>query len=97
MCLQYKSFENTVGQGEIARSEQFLLYPVFFTRLENFLPVSLNLKLLFANLLVSKSLKYCETRNFRRALIVVDFVGKAIHEFKFTTNVWPRSLICDYD
>ena len=24
MCLQYKSFENTVGKGEIARNEQFL-------------------------------------------------------------------------
>ena len=23
-CLQYKSFENTVGKGEIARHEQFL-------------------------------------------------------------------------
>ena len=23
MCLQYKSFENTVGNGEVARSEQF--------------------------------------------------------------------------
>ena len=27
MCLQYKSLENTVGKGEIARSEQFLLFP----------------------------------------------------------------------
>ena len=26
-CLQYKSFENTVGKGEIARNEQFLLFP----------------------------------------------------------------------
>ena len=26
MSLQYKSFENTVGKGEIARSEQFLLF-----------------------------------------------------------------------
>ena len=25
--LQYKSFENTVGKGEIARNEQFLLFP----------------------------------------------------------------------
>ena len=24
-CLQYKSFENTVGKGEIAFNEQFLL------------------------------------------------------------------------
>ena len=37
-CLQYKSFENTVGKGETAHNEQFLLFPVFLTHLENFLP-----------------------------------------------------------
>ena len=26
-CLQYKPFGNTVGKGEIARNEQFLLFP----------------------------------------------------------------------
>ena len=30
MCLQYKSFENTEGKGEIARTEQFLLFPQCF-------------------------------------------------------------------
>ena len=29
-CLQYKSFENTVCKGEIARNEQFLLCPQCF-------------------------------------------------------------------
>ena len=29
-CLQYKSFENTAGKGEIARNEQFLLLPQCF-------------------------------------------------------------------
>ena len=29
-CLLYKSFENTVGNGEIARNEQFLLFPQCF-------------------------------------------------------------------
>ena len=29
-CLQYKSFENTVGKGEIARNEQFLLFSQCF-------------------------------------------------------------------
>ena len=33
MCMQYKSFENTVGKGEIARNEQFLLFP------QSFLPI----------------------------------------------------------
>ena len=26
-CLQFKSFENTVGKGEIARNKQFLHFP----------------------------------------------------------------------
>ena len=30
MCLQYKSFENTAGKGEIAHNEQFLLLPQCF-------------------------------------------------------------------
>ena len=29
-CLHYKSLENTVGKGEIARKEQFLLFPQCF-------------------------------------------------------------------
>ena len=29
-CLQYKSFENTVGKGEITHNEQFLLFPQCF-------------------------------------------------------------------
>ena len=28
--LENKCFENTVGKGEIARNEQFLLFPQFF-------------------------------------------------------------------
>ena len=39
-CLQYKSFKNTVGKGEIAP------FPtVFSTRMENFLPFSSSSKL----------------------------------------------------
>ena len=30
MCLQNRTFENTVGKGEIARSEQFPLFPQYF-------------------------------------------------------------------
>ena len=30
MCLQYKSFENKVGNREIAHNEQFLLFPQCF-------------------------------------------------------------------
>ena len=43
-------FQNTVGKGEIAHNEQFLLFPqCFSTRLDNFLPFSSNLKLSSAN------------------------------------------------
>ena len=38
MRLQYKSFENTVGKGEIALYKQFLLYPKSFLHIRmNFL------------------------------------------------------------
>ena len=44
-CLQHKSSVNTVGKGEIAHNKQFLLFPVFSTCLENFLPFSSSSKL----------------------------------------------------
>ena len=48
--LYRKSFENTVGKGEIARNEQFLLFPtVFSIRLEHFLVFSSTSKLSFGN------------------------------------------------
>ena len=33
-CLQYKTFENTMGKEEIARNEQLLLFPEFSIRFE---------------------------------------------------------------
>ena len=60
MCLQYKSFENTVGKGEIAQNEQFLPFPtVFSTFLENFLVFSSNLKLSSANSFSLEESKIC--------------------------------------
>ena len=50
MCLQHKSFENTVGKGEIARNDQFLLFPqCFLPVLKNFQLFSSNLRLSSAN------------------------------------------------
>ena len=44
-CLQCKPFENAAGKGEIARNVQFLLFHSnFYFVLENFLPLSSNLK-----------------------------------------------------
>ena len=53
------SFENTVGKGEIARNQQFLLFPVFSTRLQDFLPISSNLKILSANSFSLEESKIC--------------------------------------
>ena len=59
MPLGKKPFENTVGKGEIARNEQFLLYPVFFTFLQNFLLFSSNLKFLSADCFNLDQSKIC--------------------------------------
>ena len=42
-CLQYKSFENTMGKGEIACNEQFLLFPSVFYPFGEFSSISLDL------------------------------------------------------
>ena len=52
MYLQYKSFENTLSKGEIARYKQISSFPTvfsFFTCFVNFLPFSSNFKLSYAN------------------------------------------------
>ena len=52
-------YKNTVGKGEIARNEQFLLFQVFSTCLDNFLPFSSNLKLSSANSFSLEESKIC--------------------------------------
>ena len=52
-------FENTVGKGEIALNEQYLLFPVFSTRFENFLSFSSSLKLSSANSFSLEESKIC--------------------------------------
>ena len=60
ICLQYKSMENTVRKGEIARNEQFLLFPRCFLPICRTLgPFSSNLKLLSANTLSLEESKIC--------------------------------------
>ena len=48
-CLQYKSIENTVGKGELLMTNKFLLFPVFSTFIENFLPYLIKFKTSSAN------------------------------------------------
>ena len=64
-AVQFKSFENTVGKGEIARNEQFLLFSfspfptAFSTCLKNFLPFSSNFELSSANTFSLEESKIC--------------------------------------
>ena len=66
--LQYKSFENSVGKGEIAHKEQFLLSPqsfqktfstVYCTFFRELSTVLIKLKLSFANSLSFEESKVC--------------------------------------
>ena len=50
--LQSKSFENTVGKGEIARIEQFLLFP------QCFLPILVTFCLLQFEVVICKLLQF---------------------------------------
>ena len=55
-CLH---FENTVGKGETARNEQFLLFSQVSIHLDNFLQFSSNLKLSSANSFSFEESKIC--------------------------------------
>ena len=58
-CPQFKSFENSVGKGEIARDEQFLLFPqCFLTFLRTLSHVYLMSNCCLQTLLFWKSLKF---------------------------------------
>ena len=49
-CLQYKSFENTAGEGEIARNEQFLLSHNVFNPFEKLPTNFIKLKIVVCKL-----------------------------------------------
>ena len=58
-CLQYESFENTVGKGEIARNEQFLLFPRCFLPVQRAFHFHQILKLSSANSFSLEESKIC--------------------------------------
>ena len=59
LCVCSRSLENSVGKGEIARSEQSPFPTLFSTRLKNFPPFSSNLKLLSAKSFSLEESKIC--------------------------------------
>ena len=51
MCLQYKSFENTMEKGEIACNEQFLLFPqCVFYQFEELSSILIKFEIVVCNL-----------------------------------------------
>ena len=50
-CLLCMSFENTVEKGEIARNEQFLLFPTVFSTLLEIFSIFIKLKIVVCKLL----------------------------------------------
>ena len=68
MSLQYKTFENSAGKGEIAPLRAISPFPtVFSTGFENFLQFSSNLKLSSANSFILEESKICR-------------LGKGLHD-----------------
>ena len=70
MCLQYKSFENTGGKGEIAHNEQFLLFPQCFLSVwGTFFYLHQTYNCCLQTLSVWKSLKFVIWERFIRPLL----------------------------
>ena len=84
MFLQYKSFENSVGKGENAGTEQFLHFPVFSTLSESFQSFSSIIKLLSANSLSLERSKIC-------CFVNREYVYSAVVYQKYLTRL--RELI----
>ena len=72
--LANKPFENTVGKGEIARNEHFLLCPVFSTLLEN-----------FSAIFIKSKIVVCKTLSIWRSLkfVVWERVNPLLHRYSF--------------
>ena len=58
-CLQYKSYQNTLGKGKLLVTCNFSFPTVFSIGLKNFLPFSQNSKLSSANSFSLEESKIC--------------------------------------
>ena len=88
MCLQYKSFENTVFKGENAHKEQFLLFPtVVSTGFKKILLFSSNLKLSSANSFSLEKSKIFSTLFRKYFTFSVTFILSSANAFKL---VWSK-------
>ena len=67
-CRTISFNKDTVGNGEIARNEQFLLFPHVSTLLEHFPTPSSNLKLPFQTLSILKGLRFVVWERVKKRL-----------------------------
>ena len=88
MCLQYKSLENTVGKGEIARREQFLLFPQCFLPIwRAFCHFQQNLNSCLQTLSVWKSLKLDIWERVKPVLTLLSFQS---HRLLWKENAFEK-------
>ena len=77
--LQYKSFENTAGKGEIARNEQFILFP------QCFIPI-------WKTFCYFHQIKNCRLQTLSLDESKICRLGKCICTFNFTTKSTKKTL-----
>ena len=83
-CLQFKSFENIEGKGEIARNEQFLLFPQCFLPVwRTFCHLQQNWNCCLQTLSVWKSLKFVVWERVKKGKDKLYLLLKFIHNQKF--------------
>ena len=89
-CMHYKSFENTSGKGEIARNEQFLLFPQCFLSVwGTFFHLHLTSVCRLQTLSVWKSLKFIV---WERVRIKPLFTFHRVRPYIYTTNIYIKYI-----
>ena len=77
MCVQHKSFKNTVGKGEIVRNKEFLHFPQCFPFLwRTFCHFHETLKLWTVNTFSFKESKICRLGNGEDTECIENILGK---------------------
>ena len=89
-CLKNKTTENTVGKGEIARNEQFLLFPVFYP-FGQFSAIIIKFKIVVCELGSEESINCCFGKGLsRNILLLVIFVRD---KEPFCTRIETKSIL----
>ena len=98
MCLQYKSFENTVGKGEITHNEQFLLFLQCFLHFwRTFCHFHQIWNSCLQTLSVWKSLKFVVWERVKYFLAGGKFTREAVISYRAGGSVVIRQTFYGYD